>query len=380
MIASIRNIALACCGFLLLMACQPQSPADDPPPVVETDTPPTNPAPSGIASTPQEYEVVVDQLRLRDAPGIEGKVITELSRGTRLLDLGEISDFTTKVKLRGIAYDEPWIKVKTSDGQEGWIFPGGLKMLNTSLSEANRAIIDRRLQAMFGVALSNNIAAYRGQFESAKDDASFAVAYDVGERLRDTMVRVLENYAVYEDEYTPQDLFWLNHALPGYVTSLAAEGTQYYLFCDFKAMGRKASQTTGSTDDAFVQLNYSIHPLDSVGYFFPVWFMQTWDYGGHSLLGKGHHFDVLQQMEALHQRGPLFKKPLAAIKAKLLEDITADYVEYWQSQEEILAELRRIQEADFTILSQADKVAIATRAKMFEHPEDNNIRVNLRAG
>ncbi|MBK6950278.1 MAG: SH3 domain-containing protein [Haliscomenobacter sp.] len=83
-------------------SCRKQAPAPESPAELETVV--------------DVFTVNVDGLQLRAAPGPEGKVIRGLQLGERLTDLGEVSDFTTAVQLRGIAFNEPWLKVKTERG------------------------------------------------------------------------------------------------------------------------------------------------------------------------------------------------------------------------------------------------------------------------
>ena len=368
--------------LLILTACQSNSSSDEKENTLEgteTNVEPsikTNEAKEEI----QKYEVIVDNLRFRKSPGTEGEVIANLKTGEQLTDLGEVSDFSTKVTLRGIEYNEAWIKVKRETDEEGWIFPGGIRFLNTSLNGVNQHLIDKRLIALFGNEIFDDIKDYRSQYLNASDSEAFAEAYKKGELLRETLVDLLEDVVVYDDNQTPQNLFWLNHALPGYITSLAAEGTRYYLFKDYKIMQQLTQKTTGKEDDEFVELNFYINQLDSVEYFYHVWFMQTWDYGGHSLLGKGHHFETLSKMEAIQKASSYFNKPLLNIKNKLIYDITAEHMTYWQKQKEIINELKRIQSADFSVLNKEDRVAIATRLKMFQDLEQSKIELNLRSG
>ena len=74
---------------------------------------------------PTKMIVNIDNLRIRAEPGEKGEEIGRLKEGTILYDLGEVSDFTTRVQLRGIWHDEPWLKVKTDQNLEGWIYGGG---------------------------------------------------------------------------------------------------------------------------------------------------------------------------------------------------------------------------------------------------------------
>jgi hypothetical protein len=66
--------------------------------------------------------VIIDSLRVRQAPNLGGELVTYLKYGEEITDLGER---TVLEKLR-VSPDEvrtaPWIKVKNKNGQVGWAF------------------------------------------------------------------------------------------------------------------------------------------------------------------------------------------------------------------------------------------------------------------
>jgi hypothetical protein len=74
-----------------------------------------------------EIFVWVDKLRLRKTPDRKSEILQELDEGETLLFLNEKSHFKEKVKLRGVIYDEPWLKVKTKNNKIGWIYGGAIK-------------------------------------------------------------------------------------------------------------------------------------------------------------------------------------------------------------------------------------------------------------
>lgn len=71
---------------------------------------------------PRKLYVLADSLRLRQSPELAGKVLTYLSYGEEVMDLGES---TALQKLR-VSADEvrtaPWVKVRTKTGKIGWAF------------------------------------------------------------------------------------------------------------------------------------------------------------------------------------------------------------------------------------------------------------------
>lgn len=69
----------------------------------------------------------VDNLNIRDAANTKGKVVTKVSDKQPLVFTGERSDKAETIVLRGVAYYEPWLKIKVDENNEGWVFGGAVK-------------------------------------------------------------------------------------------------------------------------------------------------------------------------------------------------------------------------------------------------------------
>ena len=74
-----------------------------------------------------EIYVWVDKLRLRQNADTRSEILQELDEGEAILYLNEKSNFTEKINLRGEIFDEPWLKVKTSENITGWVYGGAIK-------------------------------------------------------------------------------------------------------------------------------------------------------------------------------------------------------------------------------------------------------------
>ena len=55
------------------------------------------------------------------------KFQTKVSDKQPLIFTGERSDKPETIVLRGVAYYEPWLKIKVDDNNEGWVFGGAVK-------------------------------------------------------------------------------------------------------------------------------------------------------------------------------------------------------------------------------------------------------------
>ncbi len=72
--------------------------------------------------------VEVDQLRIRKFPDLSGGIIVELSEGDTLYYLNQRTLETTELVLRAQTVHAPWLKVRTTNGLEGWVFGGAIRM------------------------------------------------------------------------------------------------------------------------------------------------------------------------------------------------------------------------------------------------------------
>ncbi len=327
-----------------------------------------------------QFVVHVERTQLRADPGENGKVLKELTRGAILYDEGEVSDFTTLITLNGIPHNEPWLKVRTDAGTIGWVYGGALSFDSERPTALTNMLIEKRLQSMFGLELATQIASYRELWKAMQTEQDFARVFQVGTKLRDTLTRVMGDRLTIQNPQEVPDLFWLQQAIPGFVPQLVAEGTGYFLFWNFKSLEEIAIKTNGTADNQFIDLNLRIFPEDSIEYFFPAWIIQTWDYGGSSLLGRGIHASLLGKMDEALSNSTLFKAEILRMKEHLINDISDSDVTYWEEQEKIVEELDTIIQSNFTILTNTDKIALTTRRLQFDEPEKHGIQLNMQAG
>lgn len=335
-----------------------------------------------LQNVPTRLIVGLDHLRLREKAGEAGKEIAMLKKGTILYETGEVSNFSSRIKLRGVWFEEPWVKVKTEDGIEGWVFTGAVTFDIQNPTAFSEKILDTRLKSFFGNTITDESHSYRKAYYSAKTSEDFSKVYKTGEQLRDKMVTILEkkiDVTQLDYEKLP-DLFWVEESIPGYETALVAEGTIYYLLKNFKTFQKTANKTSGKEDDDFIELNIKVHESDSIEYFFPAWFLQTWDYGGHSLLGQGVHLSILTLADKNLKKSDMFLDETIKIKNEILDDIAGKEITYWEPAAKAKKELDDILKANLSILTSEDKILIETRKAMFDDPKANGIEVNHKAG
>lgn len=239
-----------------------------------------------------------------------------------------------------------------------------------------------KIRALLGEELNMALIAYRKETKEIQNINDFSATYIQGLQLRDTLVELLGQYIESLEPDSLPDLFWLKEAMPMYQPQLVAEGTSYYLFNDYRQWLEKAEQTAAKEDNDFVALNIALFPDDSIEYFYPVWFMQTWDYGGSSLLGRKKHQSLLSQATRFYTTASdtVFKQEIMKLKEDLVNDILSKENNYWEQQKAILVELDTIISSKYTILSPNDLIALQKRRAEFAEPEKYDIQLNQQAG
>lgn len=324
--------------------------------------------------------VVANQLRLREQPGENGAVLKTISKGETLYDLEEVSNFSTRIELEGKAYNEPWLKVETSEGESGWVYACPLFFQMEKPGKLSGFLMEKKLEMLVGQYNAQRLKIYKESYYNVNTAAGFASVYKTGRNLRDTLVTMLETKVEPEPDNRMPDLFWLNQTFPGYLPQLVAEGSAYYLFEDYREFLQLANKTPGTEDDEFLEVCLTAFPEDSIEYFYPAWKIQTWDYGGHSLLGRGIHDAMLSKLDKLLKKSDLFLEQIDDMRQDILNDMTGSYVTYWETSDKILEEIDAILKADYELLSDQDKIALETRKGQFENLEESDIEVNHKSG
>ena len=73
------------------------------------------------------YYAWVENINVRDAANTKGKVVGTYTSADPLEFTGTKSDTKEIIVLRGVAYDDYWMKVTTKDNKEGWVYGGAVQ-------------------------------------------------------------------------------------------------------------------------------------------------------------------------------------------------------------------------------------------------------------
>ncbi len=126
--------------FALILAACNQTP-ENAAPVDATAAPPASASAFELPAASRKQPVIlyaqVDKLNIREKPSDSGKVIAQAVEGEALAYKGEVTDFKEKKVLRGVEYNQPWIKVSTKERKEGWVYGGGVSNKRAAATESN---------------------------------------------------------------------------------------------------------------------------------------------------------------------------------------------------------------------------------------------------
>lgn len=322
---------------------------------------------------------VIFATALRKSPGEKSPELLQLAPADRLADLGEVSAFLSGISLKDTLRNEPWLRVRTTGGQEGWVFAGAVRPSGQNPENVTRWALNKRFIAWFGPALAQRWQVW-AQLPPPQNDSAAAAYFRQGLALRDTLNLLVSRRVTRDAGEALPDFFWLGQLTPLFIIQQIAGGTSYYLFTDYRVLAQMAARSGGMQDDAFVQVCLQAYPSDSIESALPVWVFPVSAETGYSNLGQGNHLKILKAIDRALQSGNLFAPELQALKASVMEDISDQNSAFWQPQEKILAELNQIIKANLTCINGRDRAALEARRNMFESPAENGIVLNLRSG
>lgn len=107
---------------LMLAACG----KSEKPQQAENAKPPAKEEVPALATPPVVYTAAVNDLRLRETPDLNAKVVVTLKQGDKMTATGNKSTEKVTVELRGQKMTDVFYEVTTSDGKKAWAFAGGV--------------------------------------------------------------------------------------------------------------------------------------------------------------------------------------------------------------------------------------------------------------
>ncbi len=125
----------------------------------------------------------VDYLNIRERPNIKSSVVAKIRENETVYLTGEKTDFNETITLRGNAYSEPWVEVKTEDGKIGWAFQGAL-VKQGETKDAPQKEEDKPLFTPEGYTARGVLDSYESPTCEMMGDLSCACSFNTGDRYK----------------------------------------------------------------------------------------------------------------------------------------------------------------------------------------------------
>jgi len=81
--------------------------------------------------------VVLDDLKLRRGPSRDSSIVRQLKLHDRIYFLDQVTSFRERINLGDRMAYEPWVKVKTKSGHEGWVYGAGVHYHRAQFEEVD---------------------------------------------------------------------------------------------------------------------------------------------------------------------------------------------------------------------------------------------------
>jgi hypothetical protein len=213
------------------------------------------------------------------------------------------------------------------------------------------------LQRYFSNEVILDIENYLKEFNSLKSDREFEQNYRKGCNLLDSLYsKFYKAETDFMKEITEADEYWnpigcclddlqtLSGELGPIDISCVAECTEIDFYFKKDILLEKAEQTKGTADDEILELAIYID-----GYYgriadwgFKVWFEQTWDYGGSSLLGDTSVTDaIFGIMQYKRKHDKMFEQELKMFKKHIVNELSST-ISYMFTKEKVLKEFNSV--------------------------------------
>lgn len=332
---------------------------------------------SSNISTPT-LKIRSNEAVLFEAPNLKSKILQDLPKHASVIHLEQLSYHLDWFNMEGQEVFEPWIAIQTKQQVNGWTNLGAVYDLNRL--EDQEEYYQKMLEALAGAELYPSIVDYNRMNATVKTADDFLTVYKQAQTIQSELTKRLQLVLEQNSHAKIPDFFWLQEVLPGLLPQFDQSNKQYLLDKDFTDFLNTALKTSSKKDDQFIAVFLLLFPEDSIEYKTPSYQLPVSLTAQHSLLGRGIHLDLLIAMEEVVDEAPLFFAQVQPIKDALINDISSANVSYWESADQIIEELKRIQAKDFDVLSQNDKIAIGERIKQFEKFTQFGISVDLKSG
>jgi hypothetical protein len=364
--------------LLLFFACRSDTPA---PPVVVADSLKTPAPPIQTTSEGLMLTVATTVAIVRTTGDIAAPEIQRLKKGDTLLFANQISENTLSMRLEGVQYDEPWLRVwlparPNEESRIGWVYGGSVQFIDLHNEQIRELVVDRRIRSVLGEKWLNPLHAYRKGVQQIQTAIAFEMMWARSENLRDSLENIINAITTQQirNNDTIPNFFWLNDVLDNsFLLHWIAEKQRYYLWRDLRYWQQKTLFTAEDSDDDFIRTQLMAYQQDSIEFLVPDWCIYL-DNNIYSMLGSGIHSRVLDSIEINIGRDSLFRVHYLGMKDNIIADIVNNSY-FWRAALDAQTEIDTMLTRPHPLsLSRSDRIALQARHTQLAKPELHKLR------
>ncbi len=299
---------------------------------------------SGLSRLSSTARAVIDYLRIREQPDLDAASAGNFRLGDEVQLTGEITNFSTPVRLRGLTYDDPWVGVVTADGKKAWAYGGGLGFRDSPKSVVAETLMHKRLVHFLGQELAEELTALSQRFQNLNcDSTAFAERQKKALGLRPQIEQALNRHFSPGSSDKLPDFYWLESNFPTFFVQYDKTDKRLRIFQNYKALARLAKSCPGSTDDDLAKWYFLLYPQDSMETKYPVYVLEDFENQKlYNTLGDGKTARLFEAMGELSAESDLYDDLLMQWKAAWLEDLRNSNLPFWHDPEDVHSEINTI--------------------------------------
>ena len=328
--------------------------------------------------------VTTQKAVLRAEPNLNSPVISIAAQKDTFYFANRISEHTLKMRLEGIDYEEPWVKIYlTQDSTEtektAWVYGGNISFINLHNAQLQELILSRRIRSVFGEDYVRQYHMFRARCAHISTDIAFELAWRTSEEFIENLSLRLADIVQQQQQITDTiaNFYWLNELFEGSAyLHWYAPHNKYYIWKDLRFWQAKSLLTAEETDDAFIQTQFKLYSPDSITFYQPQTSLYV-DGKNFCTLGNGVYEEILMYIGAQLQNDTLFKPYYRPIVQTLLSEMVHNNY-YWRPIQEIIQELKNIiNYAPVELFTPAELLILDNRLRELESPENHAIFTNI---
>ena len=263
---------------------------------------------------------------------------------------------------------EPYLEVMLADSSYHWAYANP-NYYQLSIAPQQWQW-NNRLRTILSPDQWRNYQQLQRQWQTDEAHTPLLLLFQATRTLRDELQEALR-------PYPPLPLHTYENVLPACISYYQDGKPAWWL--DYNQWRTRASaQNTSAEQALFSFYQEQVYPPDGIEYSYPAWQFPVSSEKAHSLLGRGQHLGLLQDLDSLQQEYPFVNAEWDRVRTYLIRDLTAPEMTYWEPWSVVDSTLTTILQYPWNGLSQVDLDRIALQQERLRQQGEHGTQFDFR--